>query len=148
MEMTFHYQHRMANRGFRERYLEILLRYADYIEQKGRSYVLRLTQNQSQEAIAKLASEEDELLHREKILTRQKRQARVDLGEGSCEALDRLDREIQKVRRSRKELRKLKKSIKPGHAVFGVDHDSGAVKGVTVAATLRAIRGECFIKEN
>jgi hypothetical protein len=68
MEMTLHYQHRMANRGFRKRYLEILLRYADYIEQKGRSYVLRLTQNQSQEAISKLASEEDELLHREKML--------------------------------------------------------------------------------
>lgn len=148
MEMSLHYQNRMANRGFRERYLEILLRYADYIEQKGRSYVLRLTQSQSQEAIAKLSSEEDELLHREKMLTRQKRQARIDLGTESCEALNRLDSEIQKVRRSRKELRKLKKSIKPGHAVFGIDHDSGAVKGVTVAATLRAIRGECLIKED
>lgn len=147
MEMSLHYQHRMANRGFRERYFNILLRHADYIEQKGRSYVLRLTKNQSQEAITKLASEEDELLHREKMLTRQKRQARVDLGERSCEALNLLDSEIQQVRRSRKELRKLKKSIKPGHAVFGVDHDSGAVKGVTVAATLKAIRGECLIKE-
>lgn len=77
-----------------------------------------------------------------------KRQARVELGEGSCEALNHLDGEIQKVRRSRKELRKLKKSIKPGHAVFGVDHDSGAVKGITVAATLKAIRGECLIKED
>jgi len=148
MEMTLHYQHRMANRGFSERYLDILLRYADYIEQKGRSYVLRLTQNQALEAITKLASEEDELLHREKMLTRQKRQARIDLGEGSGEALNRLDGEIQKVRRSRKELRKLKKSIKPGHAVFGVDHDSGAVRGITVAATLKAIRGECLIKED
>ncbi|WP_414430907.1 hypothetical protein ACMG4M_05830 [Alcanivorax sp. IL3] len=148
MEMSLHYQRRMANRGFRERYLEILLRYADYIEQKGRSYVLRLTQNQAQEAFTKLASEEDELLHREKMLTRQKRQARVGLGEASCEAMNHLDSEIHKVRRSRKELRKLKKSIKPGHAVFGVDHDSGAVKGVTVAATLKAIRGECLIKED